>query len=136
MVQKIKHNITVFHCINSFDEKEKLPSLRDGTVAMNVVHLPCSSMVKDVYLLRALESGADAVIVLACPQGACRYVEGNIRASKRVGWVKALLDEIGLNGRRLSLYHMAAGDNSAADKAIQDTVALLEEIGTNPASRI
>jgi F420-non-reducing hydrogenase iron-sulfur subunit len=101
---------------------------------LNFVKLPCSSMVKDVFLLRAFEAGADVVAVLVCAEGACRYVEGNLRAKKRVGWVKALLDEIGLDGRRLALFNVTAGDTLAAEQFIRDASSLAAVLGTNPAS--
>ncbi|NOQ18932.1 MAG: hydrogenase iron-sulfur subunit [Desulfobacterales bacterium] len=100
---------------------------------METVKLPCSSMVKDVFLLRAFEAGSDAVILLVCPEGQCRYVEGNIRAKKRVEWVRNLLDEIGLGGRRLSLSNISAGNNVAASQIIQNVLKDLEGLGPNPA---
>ena len=95
--------------------------------------MACSSMVKDVFLLRAFEAGADGVVVLVCPEGQCRFLEGNIRAKKRVAWVQNLLDEIGLDGRRLSLGNMAAGDNTAANQTINNLLKNLAEVGPNPA---
>lgn len=44
-----------------------------------------------------------------------------------------LLDEIGLDGRRLSLGNMAAGDNSTANQTINNLLKNLAELGTNPA---
>lgn len=91
-------------------------------------------MVKDVFLLRAFESGADGVVVLVCPQGQCRYVEGNIRAKKRVAWIKNLLDDIGIDGRRLSLSNIADGDTAAATQIMDDVLKNLAELGPNPAA--
>ena len=99
------------------------------------VKMPCSSMVKDVFLLRAFEAGADAVVVLVCPDGACRYVEGNLRAKKRVRWVQALLDDIGLNGKRLSLFNLHPGDAAAADRIVQEVLGQVAVLGRNPAAR-
>jgi coenzyme F420-reducing hydrogenase delta subunit len=91
-------------------------------------------MVKDVFLLRAFEAGADTVVVLVCPEGACRYVEGNLRAKKRVRWVQALLDDIGLNGKRLSLFNLAPGDTAAADRIVREVLGDVAVLGPNPAA--
>lgn len=123
--------ITVFHCINVFGDDDALPAIANGE--LNFIKLPCSSMVKDVYLLRAFEAGADAVVVLVCAEGACRCVEGNLRAKKRVKWVKALLDEIGMDGRRLALFNVAAGDTRSAGRCIQEAQAVAAALGPNPA---
>jgi coenzyme F420-reducing hydrogenase delta subunit len=90
-------------------------------------------MVKDVFLLRAFEAGADAVVVMVCPEGACRYVEGNLRAKRRVLWVQKVLDEIGLGGRRLALFNVAPGDEQAIVKIMQDVRADVAALGPSPA---
>ena len=99
MEAQFKPKITVFHCINTFLDGDNLPLAESQNFSIKSLKLPCSSMIKDVYLLRAFEAGADAVLVFVCPQGQCRYVEGNIRAGKRVQFVKKLLDEIEIDGR-------------------------------------
>ena len=134
MSQGLKSKVTIFHCINVFGDGDALPAASVENVELNFVKLPCSSMVKDVFLLRAFEAGADVVAVLVCAEGACRYVEGNLRAKKRVTWVKALLDEIGLDGRRLALFNVTAGDAQTADRCIREAQSLATELGVNPAT--
>jgi F420-non-reducing hydrogenase iron-sulfur subunit len=133
MTENFKPKITVFHCINAFGDTAELSLSGNKTCEIKTVKMACSSMVKDVFLLRAFEAGADAVVVMVCPEGQCRYVEGNIRAKKRVAWVRNLLDEIGLDGRRLSLTNMAAGDKAAAGQTINSVLKNLAELGPNPA---
>ncbi|MBI9083374.1 MAG: hydrogenase iron-sulfur subunit [Desulfobacterales bacterium] len=128
-----KPRITVFHCINTFGDGEVLPVTGRTDLELKFVKLPCSSLVKDVYLLRAFEAGADAVAVMVCPEGACRYVEGNLRAKKRLTRVKALLDEIGLGGDRLSLFNVAANDSAAVETVFDDFRQRLMVLGASPA---
>ncbi len=134
MIENFKPTIALFHCINTFGNDTSLPIYPRDSFELKTVKLPCSSMVKDVFLLRAFEAGADAVIVMVCPEGTCRYIEGNIRAKKRVGWTKKLLDEIGLDGERLSLFNIASGDEAAVAKVIQRTLRDLTDLGPNPAA--
>jgi F420-non-reducing hydrogenase iron-sulfur subunit len=134
MNKKFIPKITVFHCINAFPENTYSLFVGRDDFEVKFIKLPCSSMVKDVFLLRAFEAGADGVVVLVCPQGQCRYVEGNIRAKKRVAWVKNLLDDIGIDGRRLSLSNIAAGDTAAATQIIDDLMKNMAELGQNPAA--
>jgi F420-non-reducing hydrogenase iron-sulfur subunit len=126
-------NLTVFHCINLFQNGDAILSAEEKNAALKFVKMPCSSMVKDVFVLRAFEAGADAVAVMVCPEGACRYVEGNLRARKRVDWVKALLDEIGIGGRRLSFFNVPAGDQAAAERAMHEALSQVDDLGPNPA---
>ena len=126
--------ITIFYCINSFSESVLSHLDEIDRVDIKYIKMPCSGMTKDVYLLRAFEAGADAVIVLVCPEGKCRFVEGNIRAKKRIKRTKGLLDEIELDGERLSMFNLNPKDKDAAAKIIKDTLLKLKDLGPNPAA--
>jgi F420-non-reducing hydrogenase iron-sulfur subunit len=131
--KNFRPRITIFHCINAFSDGRS-SSLSDGDdFEVRLVKLPCSSMVKDVYLLRAFEAGADAVVVLVCPERQCRYLEGNIRAKKRVERLKILLDEIDFDSKRLSIFNLAIGDEDTAAEIIQKTLSELADLGPSPA---
>ena len=122
-----KPRITLFHCLNSFSES---PGLFDGCDA-SIVRMACSSMTRDIFLLKAFESGADAVIVLVCPDRACRHIQGSIRARKRVDYVKGILDEIGMDSRRLAIFNTRAGDADAVKNIVREVLTELKELGPN-----
>ena len=128
-----KARITVFYCINSFAESVAVERSTAADTELDYVKMACSSMVKDVYLLRAFEAGSDAVVVLVCPEGQCRYVEGNLRARKRVAYVQSILDQIGLDGRRLSIHNIDANQADQAVQVIKDMLARLMHLGPSPA---
>jgi len=65
--------------------------------------IPCSGRLDPVHLLRALEEFADAAYVVACPEGACRYFEGNVRAKKRVERTRETIAQIGLERERVGM---------------------------------
>ena len=62
---------------------------------VRIVKVPCTGRVDTIFLLRALEKGADGVFVSGCLLGDCHYLSGNFRAKKRVTYVKELLGKIG-----------------------------------------
>jgi len=126
-----KPRIAVFHCFTALQDTASL----EGTdYEIQGIKMPCSSISREVFLLRAFEAGADAVVVLVCPIDSCRYVQGNIRTAKRVARVKKLLDEIGIGGHRLNVFNIAQGDESAARRIIEQTVAELGEWGLSAAA--
>jgi len=91
-------------------------------------------MVKDVFLLRAFEAGSDGVVALVCPEDQCRYIEGSIRAKKRIAWVQNILDDIGLDGRRLAMGNISLEDEAAVESIIQEMLSTVNELGPNPAA--
>ncbi len=56
--------------------------------------LPCSGRIEVLHLLKALETGAEKVYLITCPEGACRYRQGNVRAGKRLEYAQSLIREI------------------------------------------
>ncbi len=126
-----KIKITIFHCINAFRDDAAYTS---QDYELTIVKMPCSGMTTDVFMLKAFESGADAVIVLVCPKDACRYMEGSLRAEKRVGWTKGVLDEIGVDGRRLSIHNVKSGDTDDVSRIINESLSVITELGKNPAA--
>ncbi|MBI4281907.1 MAG: hydrogenase iron-sulfur subunit [Chloroflexi bacterium] len=124
----------MFHCVDASSEVATLPLTVADSAEMRTVRLPCAAIVQDVYLLRAFEAGSDAVVVLTCAQGQCRYGDGNTRAEKRVGRVRSLLDEIGLGGRRLALFSITPQDKDACAQIVRDTLSNLDDIGLSPAA--
>lgn len=128
---EFRPKITVFHCVNALGDT---PLAGNGNFDLHAVKMPCSSMTREVFLLRAFEAGADAVVVLVCPEGQCHYVDGNLRAAKRVAYVKRLVDEIGLDGRRLNVHNIGLGDAAAAENIIGQTARDAAALGRNPAA--
>jgi F420-non-reducing hydrogenase iron-sulfur subunit len=122
----VKTRITLFHCFNAIN-KARISDFKDCEI--RCVNLPCSSMTREVVLLKAFEDSADAVVVLVCPEKTCHYLQGNHRAKKRVMRVKKILDEIGLDGRRLNIYNIPHGDQNAVEAVIQHTLTQLNSLG-------
>lgn len=75
---------------------------------IRIVRLPCTGKVDTNMLLRAFVEGADGVMVAGCEEGSCHFIQGNIRAKKRVQYAKKLLAETGINADRLEMFHIAA----------------------------
>jgi coenzyme F420-reducing hydrogenase delta subunit len=126
MAKRQKPKITVFYCINSFRQPEE-PLVKNCDI--KYLKMPCSSMTKDVYLLRAFEAGADAVLVLVCPEEACRYAEGGKRARKRIEWTRGILDQIGMDGeKQLAIYNIVSGDEKAVKEIITKTLEGLRNL--------
>lgn len=121
----VKTRITLFHCYNALNTAAFL-EFKDCEI--HSINLPCSSLTREVVLLKAFEDESDAVVVLVCPEKTCHFVQGNMRAKKRVMRVKKILDEIGLDGRRLNIYNVPHGDRDAIEAIIRRTISELDSL--------
>jgi F420-non-reducing hydrogenase iron-sulfur subunit len=94
--------------------------------------LPCSSKIEPSYPLKILADGADGVLVVACPEGQCRNLVGNVRAEKRINYVRALLDKAKMGAERLTLER---GENLTEKDLLdlaQRRLGPLKMLGPNP----
>ena len=64
--------------------------------------------------------------------GDCHFLEGNLRAKERVEYTKGLLDEIGLGGGRLEMFHIGASDAPLFAEAVEVMTDRAKELGPNP----
>lgn len=99
---------------------------------VRVVKYLCTGKVEIAHILSAFEAGADAVMVSGCEIGDCHYLTGNLRARERVEYAQGLLDEIGLDGRRLEMFHIGASDAPGWVAAVQLMTERAAELGPNP----
>jgi coenzyme F420-reducing hydrogenase delta subunit len=127
-------NITIFFCqqIDANQDVNRRGLEKELGAKIRFFPLPCSGRLDPLHLMRALESGADKVYILTCPEGACRFREGNTRARKRLAYTQGLIGQIGLESERLELIHLAAGTITTIDKLARELLAREATIGPSP----
>ena len=119
--------VYLFYCSSSFDMIEPVfCGEREGE--LKAIPLPCSGKIDILYLTKAFETGADGVAVVTCPQGECRYLEGNLRARKRAEAVDALLEEIGLGKGRIAIIQMKGEGIEPVIRQIDDFCARIKAL--------
>ena len=91
----------VFCCATSYDPDQVRQSVSQPGDDVKVITMPCSGKLDILYLTKAFETGADGVALMMCPEGECRYLEGNLRARKRAEAIERLLEESGLGKGRV-----------------------------------
>jgi F420-non-reducing hydrogenase iron-sulfur subunit len=96
--------VYVFYCSNHL-EADPFAGFGRGQEGDTVktISLPCSGKIDVPYLIKAFETGADGVVIVACRKNQCRHFEGSPRAHKRAEAVEALLGEIGVDPGRMAV---------------------------------
>ena len=99
---------------------------------VRTVRVMCSGMVDPIFVLRALETGFDGVLIAGCHFGDCHYVSGNVRAQERVETIRRLLHTLGLEDERLKLEWISAAEGGIFAETIEEYVGRLKELGPSP----
>ena len=100
--------------------------------AVRVLRLPCSGKVEIDHILAAFERGVDAVIVAGCLEGGCHFLEGNLRARRRVERAKQLLEEIGLEPDRLEMFNLSSAEGARFAQIATEMSQQLGRLGPSP----
>jgi coenzyme F420-reducing hydrogenase delta subunit len=74
---------------------------------IRIVSFPCIGRVEESHILHALENGADGVMVLGCLEDSCKFIDGDVRAKKKVIYLKEILLEIGIENIRVEFHHIS-----------------------------
>ncbi|MDD5126995.1 MAG: hydrogenase iron-sulfur subunit [Dehalococcoidales bacterium] len=99
---------------------------------IRIIRTPCTGRLEIEYFLKALENGADGVIVAGCEEGSCHFKEGNLAARRRVNYTGELLAESGLEKERVRMVNVSAANARRLVDAINEMVENVRRLGPNP----
>jgi len=100
------------------------------------IRVMCSGSVDPVYILRALLEGADGVLIGGCHPGDCHYINGNLKARRRVAVIKTILKTLGLDERRIRLEWISASEGKKFVDVVKDFTEEIRKLGPNPMKKI
>ena len=97
--------------------------------SVRIILLPCTGKVDAIVLTKAFEDGADGVFVAGCMEGECHFMEGNLRAKKKVTYVKRLLEEVGTNPQRVEMFNLSSAMGGRFAEIVEEMTQRIKEIG-------
>jgi F420-non-reducing hydrogenase iron-sulfur subunit len=99
---------------------------------VRVLRLPCTGKLEVNYIMAAFERGVDGVIVAGCLEGGCHFLEGNLRARRRVERARQLLAEIGLEPERLEMFNLSSAEGPRFAEIVTTMAERLKQLGSSP----
>lgn len=128
-----KENVRVyiFCCATSYEQADITRNASQPGIEPKVISIPCSGKLDILYLTKAFETGADGVAVMICKEGDCRYLEGNMRARKRVEAVEKLLEETGLGQGRITFIQLKDDGITQTVDELKDFFRRIKDIKQN-----
>jgi F420-non-reducing hydrogenase iron-sulfur subunit len=99
---------------------------------IRIIRVMCSAGVDPMYVMKALLSGIDGVLVGGCHLGDCHYIRGNYYTRRRAVMLKKLLEVIGLEPERLRLEWVSASEGTIFAEVVNDFTQAVRRLGPNP----
>jgi coenzyme F420-reducing hydrogenase delta subunit len=97
---------------------------------VRVVRVPCSGRVDPLYIIKALQEGADGVLVSGCHPGDCHYISGNLVARRKFAMLKSFLEYIGIEPERVQFSWVSASEGGRFAALIEKVVADVKKLKT------
>ncbi len=95
---------------------------------VRLVRLMCSGRLDPTFVLKALASGADGVLISGCHPGDCHYLDQNYKAMRRFVLLRRTLAQMGIEPERVRLVWASAAEGvrlaNEINKFVEDVRAL------------
>ena len=101
---------------------------------IRVIRVPCSGRINPAFIVKALQLGADGVLVSGCHPGDCHYLSGNYLARRRFALLKSLLEYLGVEEGRVQFSWVSAAEGEKFGRVVAEVVESVRELG--PAQRL
>ncbi len=99
---------------------------------IKIIQVPCTGRVDILHLLNAVEDGADGVYVAGCLEGECHYISGNLKAKKKVAYVKKTLMEIGIEPERVEMFNLSSAQGARFAEIATEMTDRIRQLGPSP----
>ncbi len=96
---------------------------------IKIIKVMCSGRVNPMYVVNALQQGADGVLIGGCHPGDCHYQHGNLLARRRMAILKNLLEFIGIDSRRVRMTWVSAAEGRKFAEVIKEVTEEIKKIG-------
>jgi len=101
---------------------------------IRVIRVPCSGRINPLFIIKALQMGADGVLVSGCHPGDCHYQTGNYFARRKAAVLRRLLEFLGIEMGRLHFSWVSAAEGSKFSQVVDEVTQAVKRLG--PATRL
>lgn len=101
---------------------------------VRIIRVPCTGRINPFYIVKALQEGADGVLVSGCHPGECHYITGNLHARRKFAMLKRYLTYIGMEADRTIFTWCSASEGDRFAQVIKGVTNAVRALG--PAGKL
>ena len=98
---------------------------------VKVIRVMCSGRVNPMFVVNALQQGADGVLIGGCHPGDCHYNHGNYLARRRMNVMKKMLEFVGINPERVKMTWVSAAEGRKFADVVAEVTEEIKKLGPN-----
>lgn len=96
---------------------------------VKVIKVMCSGRINPMYVVNALQQGADGVLIGGCHPGDCHYNHGNYLARRRIAVMKKLLEYMGIEPERVRMTWVSAAEGRKFADVVKEVTEDIKKLG-------
>ena len=96
---------------------------------IRIIKVMCSGRVNPQFVLKALQEGADGVLVSGCHPGDCHYIEGNYHAKRKLSLLRGLMEFVGVEAERFQVSWVSASEGQKFSEVVTKFTKRIKELG-------
>ncbi len=96
---------------------------------LKVIRVMCSGRVNPIFVVNALQQGADGVLIGGCHPGDCHYERGNYLARRRFAVLKKLLEYLGIDSGRVQMTWVSASEGKKFAEVVTKVTEDIRKLG-------
>jgi len=96
---------------------------------VKVIRVMCTGRVNPLFVMNALQQGADGVLVSGCHPGDCHYMQGNYYARRRFTLMRRFLEYLGVDPARVRMSWVSASEGAKWKEVIEEVVEGVRAVG-------
>jgi F420-non-reducing hydrogenase iron-sulfur subunit len=96
---------------------------------IRIIRVMCSGRIEPLFVLKAIQQGADGVLICGCHPGDCHYQEGNYKCLRRFKLITKLTTQMGVEKERIRLEWISASEGKQFAELVNDMTRDLLALG-------
>jgi coenzyme F420-reducing hydrogenase delta subunit len=96
---------------------------------IRVIKVPCSGRINPLYIIKALQTCVDGVLVSGCHPGDCHYISGNLFARRKFALMKTFLEYLGVEPERVQFTWVSAAEGTRFAQVVEKVTNDIKRIG-------
>ncbi len=99
---------------------------------VRIIRVMCGGRVNPAFVLKALEMGADGVLVATCHFEDCHYLFGARRAAENYKKLEKMLHLVGIEPGRVRLEWVSAAESPKFARVVTELINDVKKLGPSP----
>ena len=96
---------------------------------IRIIKVMCSGRVNPQFVVKALQEGADGVLVSGCHPGDCHYIDGNMHARRKLTLLRDHLENMGIEPERFQVSWVSASEGIKFQEVVTNFTEQIKKLG-------